>query len=132
MSSRDIGTNTRRYPRLQCFVGVELRSDDPELLVLGTLASIGLGGCGVETNTPVEIGVQVEIASVENQARRVNGVVVNHRVLNDKPGFGIGVQFSSAAEQVNDFVQFVESKMQTDNQVHRYLTQLRRAEDDNR
>jgi hypothetical protein len=131
MSSRDTGTNIRRYPRLQCFVGVELHSEEPELFVFGTLASIGLGGCGVETNTPVEIGVRVEIASVENQARRVSGVVVNQRVLNDKPGFGIGVQFNSAAEQINDLVKFVESKTQMDNQEHRYLTQLRRTEEEN-
>ena len=131
MSSRDTGTNTRRYPRVQCFVGVEVRSEDPELFVLGNLASIGLGGCGVEANTLVEIGVRVEIASVENQARRVNGVVVNQRVLNDKPGFGIGVQFNDAAEQINDFVKFVESKTQMDNQEHGYLTQLKRTEEEN-
>ncbi len=131
MSSRDTGTNTRRYPRLQCFVAVELCSEDPELFVLGNLASIGLGGCGVEANTLVEIGVRVEIASVENQARRVNGVVANQRVLNDKPGFGIGVQFNDAAEQINDFVKFVESKTQMDNQEHGYLTQLKRTEEEN-
>ncbi len=131
MSSRDTGTNTRRYPRVQCFVGVEVRSEDPELFVLGNLASIGLGGCGVEANTLVEIGVRVEIASVENQARRVNGVVANQRVLNDKPGFGIGVQFNDAAEQINDFVKFVESKTQMDNQEHGYLTQLKRTEEEN-
>ncbi len=41
------------------------------------------------------------------------------------------MQFNDAAEQINDFVKFVESKTQMDNQEHGYLTQLKRTEEEN-
>jgi len=83
----------RRFPRLKCFVAVSLRAKDRDLFVMGTLSTISLGGCGIEAGNAVEIGMTVEIALFENDTISVIGVVVDHRLLVDKPGFGIGVEF---------------------------------------
>jgi len=94
----------------------------------GNLSSISLGGCGVETGTPVEIGVTVEIVSVEDELTSVVGDVVNRRFLVDKPGFGIGIEFMDTGDRKAQFVKFVEGKTQVDNQEYWYLTRRRRTE----
>src|SRR5438128_10386782 len=125
MSAGDSPSNTRRYPRLICFLAVELRVEGTESPVVGNLASISLGGCGVETETPVEFRSRVEISLLFGHDRVVTrGAVVNRRLLNDKPGFGIGIRFADTREQVTEFVKFVERTTQIDDQQYWYLRQL--------
>jgi len=124
----DSMTQKRRYPRLRCFVAVLLRAKAPDLSLAGTLSSISLGGCGVETGAPIEIDVTIEIASVEDERISVVGDVVNRRFLIDKPGFGIGIEFMDTDDRKAEFVKFVEEKTQVDDQKYWYLTQRRRAE----
>lgn len=128
MSASEGETHTRRYPRLRCFVAVELRAENPSLFAWGNLSSIGLGGCGVETEGLVDIGVTVEIASVEDERIAVAGDVVNRRVLVDKPGFGIGIAFSDTEDRINEFVKFVEGKTKRDEQEYWYLTRLKETD----
>jgi PilZ domain-containing protein len=129
MSTPEGQTPNRRYPRLRCFVAVSLRAKDADLFFWGNLSSVGLGGCGVETTTPVEIGVAVEIASVEDERVAVVGDVVNRRVLVDRPGFGIGIEFMDTGDRKAGFVKFVEEKTQVDAQEYWYLTQMRKPEE---
>ena len=130
MSTPDGETHNRRYPRLRCFVAVLLRAKDPDLFLMGNLSSVGLGGCGVETGNPVEIGVTVEIASFEDERISVIGDVVNRRFLVEKPGFGIGIEFLDASERKAEFVKFVEEKSQVDDQEYWYHTQMKRTEEE--
>jgi hypothetical protein len=128
MSTPDDKTNNRRYPRLRCFAAVSLRAKAPQLFLMGDLSSIGLGGCCVETENPGEIGVTVEIAPVEDEQVSVIGDVVYCRLLVEKPGFGIGIEFTDTDERKAEFVKFVEEKTQVDEQEYWYLTQMRRTE----
>jgi len=121
--------DTRRYPRLKCFVAVEVRSKDSDLFAMGNLASIGRGGCGIETESPVNIGVTVQIAPIESEATQANGVVVNRRILQDKPGFGLGIEFADSGERVAEFVKFMEGKTQVDDQAYWYLKHIKRGEE---
>lgn len=130
MSTPDGKTQIRRYPRLKCFVAVVLRAKDPDLFLVGNLSGIGFGGCGVETGSTIEIGVTVEIASVEDERISVIGDVVNSRLLVDKPGFGIGIEFMDTGERKAEFVKFVEGKTQVDDQEYWYLKQMKRTEEE--
>src|SRR5689334_2815791 len=55
------GQDRRRHARMKCFVAVELRLSNSAVPVWGNLANTALGGCFVETATPVPSGVNVEI-----------------------------------------------------------------------
>jgi hypothetical protein len=92
-STPDGETPSRRYPRLRCFVAVSLRAKGPDLFFMGNLSTMGLGGCGVERQTPVETGMRLEIVPLENERLSVIGNVVDLRILSGKPGYGIGIEF---------------------------------------
>ncbi len=89
----DSETHSRRYPRLTCFIAVLVRAKDLNLVVMGNLSTIGLGGCGVELKTSVAMGANVEVAPLESEQLSVAGTVVNLRILPGKPGYGIGIEF---------------------------------------
>src|SRR5712691_5583958 len=55
------GQDRRRYPRMKCFVAVELKIGGSDTPVWGHLSTTSLGGCFVETVTPIEPGLDVEI-----------------------------------------------------------------------
>ena len=129
MSVLEGETHKRRYHRLRCFLAVSLCAKDPDLFLVGSLSNISLGGCGVETETSVEIGLTVEIASFEEERISVVGDVVNRRFLIDKPGFGIGIEFMDTGDRKADFLKFVERKTPVDDQEYWYLTQMRRSDD---
>jgi hypothetical protein len=93
-----------------------LRSNDPVLFLMGNLSTIGLGGCGVETGPPVATGTIVEVIPLENERITVVGKVVNLRILEGKPGYGIGIEFTGAEEPKAEFVKLVEQKTQVDDQ----------------
>jgi hypothetical protein len=83
---------------------------------MGNLSTIGLGGCGVELQTALETGSEVEVAPLESEGLAVAGKVVNFRILSGKPGYGIGIEFAEADERKAEFVKFVEQKTQVDDQ----------------
>ena len=55
------GQDRRRHARLRCFVAVELRLGNSAVPIWGNLSNTSIGGCFVETATPVPSGVSVEI-----------------------------------------------------------------------
>lgn len=117
-------SDTRRYPRFYCFIAVELRSKGPDLFALGNLVSIGEGGCGVETETPLTVGALVEVASVESENVRVIGNVVNWCILEDR-GFGIGIEFADTEDRVAAFIHYMEQKGHLDGQTSKYVKYMR-------
>jgi hypothetical protein len=121
----------RRFPRLKCFITVSLRASKSDLFLMGTLSTISLGGCGIEAGNPVEIGVRVEVALFENDNISVIGDVVNLRVLVDKPGFGLGVEFTDTNERKAEFVYSVEKRTQVDDQEYWHLAQRLGTEKEN-
>jgi hypothetical protein len=109
-------SQSRRYPRLTCFVAVLLRTENPNLVLIGNLSTIGLGGCGIELKTSVEIGTKVEVAPLENEPLSIVGTVVNLRILSGKPGYGIGIEFTDPDERKAELVNFVERRTKVDDQ----------------
>jgi hypothetical protein len=102
-------SQSRRYPRLTCFIAVLLREKDRNLVLMGNLSTIGMGGCGVEMKTSVAIGTSVEVTPLENERLSVAGTVVNLRILSGKPGYGIGIEFADADERKAELVKFART-----------------------
>src|ERR1700689_92640 len=72
------GQDRRRYPRMKCFVVVELRVAGPQTPFWGNLSNTSLGGCLVETPAIVAAGSQIEIGLwVTSGQMWVKGLVLN-------------------------------------------------------
>lgn len=125
------GQDRRRYPRIKCFVAVELRMEGSEAPVWGNLSNTSMGGCFVETVTPIKSGVNVDIGLwVASGKIWVKGIALNGVVTKSNPSFGVRVKFSDLEsperESLRQFLKFVESTTKGYSMEHGYLAQLKR------
>src|SRR5689334_11327597 len=89
------GEDRRRYPRLKCFVAVELRCEDSTAPIWGNLANTSMGGCLVETASPIPTGVNIQIGLwVANGKIWVKGFILNGVVTRSNPCFGVRIKFA--------------------------------------
>jgi len=121
----------RRFPRIKCFVAVELRVDGSSAPVWGNLSNTSIGGCLVETAVPVDTGARLEIGLwMANGKIWVKGLIINGVVTRSNPCFGVRIKFAQleAAEKdtLREFLKFVETTTKTLNSEHSYLAQLKR------
>src|SRR5690348_2941343 len=83
------GQDRRRYPRLKCFVAVEIHVEGSATPVWGNLSNTSFGGCFVESSTPVSAGANVEIGLWLSSGKLwVKGMVLNGVVTKSTPSFG--------------------------------------------
>ncbi|HET7439983.1 MAG TPA: PilZ domain-containing protein [Terriglobales bacterium] len=125
------GQDRRRYPRIKCFVAVEIRMEGQDAPVWGNLANTSLGGCFVETVTPLKPGVNVDIGLwVANGKIWVKGIALSGIVTRSNPSFGVRIKFSELEsperESLRQFLKFVESTTKGYSVEHGYLAQLKR------
>ncbi len=125
------GQDRRKYPRLKCFVAVELHIEGSATPIWGNLANTSLGGCFVESASPVSAGAKVEIGLWLSSGKLwVKGMVLNGVVTKSTPSFGIRVKFADLEQPERDtlreFLKFVESTTKGYQQDHGYLAQLKR------
>jgi len=121
----------RRHTRMKCFVAVELRLSNSAVPVWGNLANTGLGGCFVETATPVPSGVGVEIGLwLANGKIWIKGLILTGIVTKSSPSFGVRIKFSelepTERENLRHFLKFVESTTRGYNTDNGYLAQMKR------
>jgi hypothetical protein len=121
----------RRFPRIRCFVAVELRTEGSTTPVWGNLSNTSVGGCYVETATPVPTGVKSEIGLwVANGKIWVKGLILNGIVTSSNPCFGVRIKFvdlePTARETLREFLNFVESTTRGYQSQHGYLAQIKR------
>jgi hypothetical protein len=104
----------RRYPRIKCFIAVQMRPESDHGLVLGNLSDVSLGGCGVEGANHVGEGTQVALCPLTAAGELwVKGVVANSRFSEGTGSFHLGVRFleecpASLDHNIQGFVDFVE------------------------
>jgi hypothetical protein len=125
------GQDRRRYPRMKCFVAVELRIGASATPIWGNLANTSLGGCFVETATPVPSGVNVEIGLwLANGKIWIKGIILTGIVTKSSPSFGVRVRYAelepAERESLRHFLKFVESTTKGYNSENGYLAQLKR------
>ncbi len=121
----------RRYPRMKCFVAVELRVEGSETPIWGNLANTSRGGCLVETAAPVQTKTKMEIGLwVANGKVWVKGIVVNGIVTKSSPCFGVRIKFAemepAEREALREFLKFVESTTRSYHSHYGYLAQMKR------
>jgi len=125
------GQDRRRYPRIKCFVAVEIRVEGSNTPIWGNLANTSMGGCFVETVTPVANGMAAEIGLwVASGKLWVKGIILNGIVTRSNPCFGVRIKFSdldsNERESLRQFLKFVESTTRGYKSEHGYLAQLKR------
>jgi PilZ domain len=112
------GTDRRRHPRIKCFAAVELRVDDAVTPIWGNLSNTSVGGCLVETATPVKSGARVEIGLwVPNGKIWVKGFALSGVVTRSGPTTGVRVRFDSMQQMernsLREFLKFVQQTNRT-------------------
>jgi hypothetical protein len=125
------GQDRRRHARLRCFVAVELRIGNSAVPIWGNLSNTSIGGCFVETATPVPSGVTVEIGLwLANGKIWIKGLILTGIVTKSSPSFGVRIKFSelepTERENLRHFLKFVESTTKGYNKENGYLAQLKR------
>jgi hypothetical protein len=125
------GQDRRRYPRMKCFVAVELRVDGSSTPIWGNLSNTSLGGGFVETVSPVPAGIKLEIGLwVATGKLWVKGLVLNGIVTRINPSFGVRLKFDNMEaperETLRQFLRFVENITKSYQSQQGYLAQMKR------
>ena len=125
------GQDRRVYPRMKCFVAVEVRVDGLDAPIWGNLSNTSLGGCLVQTSSMIDPGKKIEIGLwVANGKLWVKGVILNGIVTGIKPSEGIRIKFAdmepAERETLRHFLKFVESTTKSYHQTNGYLAQMKR------
>jgi PilZ domain len=116
--SPNFGSDRRRHPRIKCFVAVELRVDEITTPIWGNLSNTSVGGCLVETATPVKSGAKVEIALwVPNGKIWIKGFALSGVVTRSGPATGVRVRFDgmqpAERDSLRQFLKFVQETTRT-------------------
>ena len=125
------GEDRRVYPRLRCFIAVELRSEGWGAPVWGNLANVSAGGCFIETMEPVRKNTKLEVGLWANNGKVwAKGIVINGVVTENKPTFGVRLQYTNMNADDRDTLRFflkcVEDTTKNYEKQNGYLAQLKR------
>jgi hypothetical protein len=120
----------RQHPRMKCFVAVEMRVEGADAPLWGNLADTSLGGCFIETASPVESGMALRIGLwLANGQLWVKGMVLNGIVTRTSPCFGVRVKFtgldSAERSTLRQFIKFIENSMSQFQSEQGYLARLK-------
>jgi hypothetical protein len=123
------GSDRRRHPRLKCFVAVELHVDDDTTPIWGNLSNTSVGGCLVETASPVKPGSKVEIGLwLANGKIWVKGFAISG-VVTRSPASGIRLRFDAMApterDSLRQFLKFVQETTRASHSESSYLQLLK-------
>lgn len=129
-SSPSAGSDRRRYPRIKCFVAVELRVDEFPVPIWGNLSNTSAGGCLVETAHPVKPGSKVEIGLwVPNGKIWVKGFALSGVVSRTGSGTGVRVHFEGMApterDNLRQFLKYVQETTRGSRTENGYLHLLK-------
>jgi len=119
----------RRHPRIKCFVAVELRVDEATTPVWGNLANTSVGGCLVETASPIRAGAKVEIGLwVANGKIWVKGFALSG-VVTRSASAGVRVRFGNMEPQermsLREFLKYATEATQNSRSESTYLQMLK-------
>ncbi len=124
------GSDRRRHPRIKCFVAVEIRVDEASTPLWGNLSNTSVGGCLVETATPVDPGAKVEVGLwVANGKIWVKGFALNGIVTRSGNTAGIRVRFDAMSpaerDSLRQFVKFVQDSTRVAQSESTYMQLLK-------
>src|SRR5579864_698981 len=124
------GSDRRKHPRIKCFVAVELRVDEVPTPIWGNLSNTSVGGCLVETATPVKPGAKVAIGLwVPNGKIWVKGFALSGVVTRSGPANGVRVKFEGLVpaerDSLRQFLKFVQESTRASHSESNYLQLLK-------
>ncbi len=91
---RAMAADRRGGGRLKCMISVQIQPTGQSAPIWGKAVDISMGGCFIEMPIPLQKGTKLAIGIwIKEYKLQTNG-----RVVNSRPGFGIGVQFSEMSE----------------------------------
>ena len=125
------GQDRRKYPRIDCCVAVELQVGGAATPVWGTLRNTSMGGCFVETATPITAGAELKLGLwVSSGKIWVKGMVLNGVVIQSTPSFGMRIKFgqleSGERDSLREFLKFVQNATREHDKRNNYLARLKR------
>jgi len=85
----------RQHERMKCMVSAELRPDDQVAPIWCKVGDISVGGCYIEMPIPLAKGTRVKIGIWIQE----NKLWAEGKVVNSRPGFGFGVQFTKLSPE---------------------------------
>jgi PilZ domain len=88
------GVERRKHPRLKSMNSVELHPEGQTAPIWGRAVDLSLGGCFVEMQIPLRPSTKVKVGIWINEVK----LWANGKVVNSRPGFGIGIQFDELSE----------------------------------
>ena len=126
-----VGEDRRTYPRLRCFIAVELRCEGWDVPVWGNLANVSAGGCFIETVEPIRKSTKLEVGLWANNGKVwVKGIAINGVVTENNPTFGVRLKYTNMDASDRDtlrfFLKFVEDATKSYEKTNGYLASLKR------
>jgi len=126
-----LGQDRRTYPRLRCFIAVELKCEGWDVPVWGNLANVSASGCFIETLEPVRKSTKLEVGLWANNGKIwVKGIVINGVVTENNPTFGLRLKYTNMDASDRDtlrfFLKFVEDTTKSYEKQNGYVAQLKR------
>ncbi|HLV85989.1 MAG TPA: PilZ domain-containing protein [Candidatus Sulfotelmatobacter sp.] len=123
-------TDRRRHPRIKCFVAVEIRVDDSATPLWGNLSNTSVGGCLVETATPVKPGAKVDVGLwLANGKIWVKGFALSGTVTRTGRTAAVRVRFDTLApperDSLRQFLKFVQDTTRASQSESNYLQLLK-------
>lgn len=125
------GQDRRRYPRLKCYVAVELRITSLEEPIWGNLANTSLGGAFVETSNLIPPGKNVQIGLwLATGKIWVKGIALSGTVTVSTPQIGVRVKFTelqpAERETLRQFLKYIENQTKDSSREYGYIAQMKR------
>jgi hypothetical protein len=100
-------TDRRQHARMKCTNSVQLQPEGQAAPIWGKISDLSSGGCFVEMPNPLPRGTKLRIGLWLNE----NKLLLKAKVMNSRPGFGIGIQFTEVsdgdAEQLRRYLQSI-------------------------
>jgi len=88
------GADRRQHPRLICTNSVQLQPEGQPAPIWVKALDLSAGGCFIEMSMPLSRGTRLKIGLWINESK----LWISGKVVNSRPGFGIGVQFTDISE----------------------------------
>jgi PilZ domain len=95
------GADRRQHPRLKCTNSVQLQAEGQPSSIWVKALDLSSGGCFIEMSMPLPRGTKLKIGLWINESK----LWLGGKVVNSRPGFGIGVQFTEVTEQDGERLQ---------------------------
>lgn len=87
-------SDRRNYPRLKCTNSVQLQPEGQPAPIWVKALDLSTGGCFIEMPMPLAKSTRLKIGLWINESK----LWISGRVVNSRPGFGIGVQFTDISD----------------------------------